>query len=573
MSRTMRFTACALFLFVLGLVVGIGAPAANAQPPATGFLVNYYSGRNLQGNPIYTANVPVINWSYDTGGSPVPGIVPSTNFSARWEGWYYMDRPGRWTFTMTSDDGSRVWIDNEQIIDLWYDHAPLTRARTKDLPAGYHLIRVDYYQNQGGMTAQLTVTPPGVFPDWMGEYFDNPYLLGAPRFRVNNVDINFNWGTAGPDPRVPVDNFSVRWTRLYTFAPGTYQFTATTDDGMRVLVGDSLIIDKWFPQSPTTYTAVISLNGTYPLRVEYFDAGGGAVAILSWKAYNQPPPPPPGQVWRGKYFNNPVLAPPPVCERDDQAVNFNWGVSGPGCGIGGQYFSVRWDSQPIAPVTGFYSVYLTVDDGARVLVDNNLILNAWREQAPTTYSTTVYLNAGPHNWRVEYFQAGGGAMINLQIVPGVGPTPPPPPPPPPTGDVIVDALGSGWTQGGNPASWRQAPNGYGGSALWTYNNAFLQPLYNWGRWYPSLPQARNYEVFVYIPGGAATTQNARYWVVHAGRYDLAARQLAGVNNQWVSLGTYYFSAHGGEYISLSDVTYECYLCTTLVWDAVKFSPR
>jgi hypothetical protein len=41
----------------------------------------------------------------------------------------------------------------------------------------------------------------------------------------------------------------------------------------------------------------------------------------------------------------------------------------------------------------------------------------------------------------------------------------------------------------------------------------------------------------------------------------------------VSLGTYYFSAAGGEFVSLSDVTYECYLCRTVTWDAVKFSPR
>ncbi len=44
-------------------------------------------------------------------------------------------------------------------------------------------------------------------------------------------------------------------------------------------------------------------------------------------------------------------------------------------------------------------------------------------------------------------------------------------------------------------------------------------------------------------------------------------------DQWVSLGTYYFNAAGGEYVSLSDVTYECFSCYTVVWDALKFSPR
>jgi len=183
----------------------------------------------------------------------------------------------------------------------------------------------------------------------------------------------------------------------------------------------------------------------------------------------------------------------------------------------------------------------------------------------------VYLNAGAHNWRVEYFQGAGGAQLNVVIAPGV--VPPPPPPPPPSADVSVDALGPGWTQGGNGAAWRISPNGQGGGSLWAHNNAFIQPLYNWGRWYPQLPQARNYEVFVFIPAGVATTNNARYWVYHAGSYESVAVAQSQYVNQWVSLGTYYFTGQGGENVSLSDVTYECFSCTTIVWDAVKFSPR
>ena len=80
-------------------------------------------------------------------------------------------------------------------------------------------------------------------------------------------------------------------------------------------------------------------------------------------------------------------------------------------------------------------------------------------------------------------------------------------------------------------------------------------------------------MFAYIPGGTATTFNARYWISHAGRYDLAARAQAFGGERWLSLGTYYFSAQGGENVSLSDVTFECLMCSRLVYDAVKFSPR
>lgn len=568
----MRYLLTFTCLLLTALVFASPTPVS-AQTPFAGFQATYFNGHDLQGSPILVRPEPVVNWSYDQDGSPAPGIVPSNDFSVRWEGWYNMDHSGAWTFTYTSDDGGRVWIDNQLIIDMWYDHAPLTRTKTKQFSSGYHLVRVEYYQHTGGMTSQLTITPPGTFPNWMGEYFDNPYLLGEPRFRVNNVDINFNWGSGSPDPRIGKDNFSVRWNRLYTFAPATYTFSATADDGIRVWVGDTLVIDGWIPQSARTYTNSLYLNGTYPIRVEYFEQGGDAVVNFTFSAGTQPPPPPtPNEVWQGQFFNNPSLTPPSACNQSILALNYNWNGNSPGCGIGGQFFSARWTSNRLAPYTGFYTVYVTVDDGVRVFVDNALIIDAWREQSPTRYSNTVYLNGGVHVWRVEYFQTVGNAQISLDIAGGVSP-PPPPPPPPTVNDVIVDALAAGWTQGGNGASWRYAPAGFGGSSLWTYNNAFIQPLYNWGRWYPQLPQARNYEVFAYIPGGIATTTNARYWIYHSGAYNSVTVPQVGYNNAWVSLGTYYFSGAGGEFVSLADVTYEPYLSTTIVFDAVKFSPR
>lgn len=396
-------------------------PSAHAQIPFTGFQATYYQGRNLQGKPILTRLEPAVNWAYEAGGSPAPGVVPSTDFSTRWEGWYALDRAGAWTFTYTSDDGGRVWIDNELVIDMWYDHMPLTRAVTKEFAPGFHLVRVEYFQNSGGMTSQLTITPPGAFPDWMGEYFDNPYLLGQPSYRVNDTEINFNWGSGSPDARIPSENFSVRWSRLYNFARGNYNFSATADDGIRVWVGDTLAIDGWVPQQARTYTNTLFLDGTYPVRVEYFEQGGQALVNLFFKPTNAPAPSTANETWRGEFFDNTHLIPPAKCEQAAAQINFNWGGASPGCEIGGQLFSARWTAVRNTLATGFYTVQLDVDDGARIFVDDTLILDAWREQAPTKYAATFYLNAGVHEWRVEYFQGVGGAQLRLDVVPGVTP--------------------------------------------------------------------------------------------------------------------------------------------------------
>lgn len=576
MQELMHRFRCSVPVFLIVACLAILVPffspqIAHAQTPFNGFQATYFQGKTLSGKPLVTRIEPVINWTYPPGGSPAPGVVPSTNFSTRWQGWYLLDRAGPWTFTYTSDDGGRVWLDNELVIDMWYDHQPLTRAVTSELAAGYHLLRVEYFQGDGGMTSQLTITPPGVFPDWMGEYFDNPYLLGEPRYRVNDVDINFNWGTGTPDPRLPAENFSARWFRLVQFAAGSYTFSATADDGVRVWVGDTLAIDGWMPQQPRTYTKTLYLDGNYPVRVEYFEQDGQAVMNFNVQAANNvPPPAKTNQVWRGEFFANSTLTPPAVCEQQAPQLVFNWGGTSPGCNLPGQLFSARWTASLDTPSTGFYTVLLNVDDGARVYLDGKQIMDAWREQPPTRYSATVYLDAGPHEWRVEYFQGAGGSQIAVEILAGVST---PALAAAATQETIVDAQGPGWTQGGTDGAWQTIPIGQGGGALLGKNNAFMLPLSHWGRWYPPLTEARNYEVFAYIPPGVATTKNARYWIYHAGRFDSVALPQDAYNDAWVSLGTFAFSAQGGEFVMLSDVTYEPVGSTVLVWDAVKFVAR
>ena len=54
----------------------------------------------------------------------------------------------------------------------------------------------------------------------------------------------------GPGLGVNVDNFSARWTGQFPFTGGTYTFSSTTDDGVRVYVDGSLLIDGWHDGRP-----------------------------------------------------------------------------------------------------------------------------------------------------------------------------------------------------------------------------------------------------------------------------------------------------------------------------------
>ena len=97
--------------------------------------------------------------------------------------------------------------------------------------------------------------------------------------------VAFNWEGGAPDPALPTDNFAVRWTgTLLVPASGLFTFTTRTDDGVRLWVDGQLLIDKWQPQSPTTWSATTTLvAGTrVSIRMDYYEAGGGAEASLSW---------------------------------------------------------------------------------------------------------------------------------------------------------------------------------------------------------------------------------------------------------------------------------------------------
>ncbi len=102
----------------------------------------------------------------------------------------------------------------------------------------------------------------------------------------NDPAIDFEWFNGAPGVSgVGTDNFSVRWYgNIFVPSPGWYAFFATADDGVRVWVDGSLIIDKWQDQPPYTYQAIRYLNvGAHSVRVDYYERGGGATIKVAWK--------------------------------------------------------------------------------------------------------------------------------------------------------------------------------------------------------------------------------------------------------------------------------------------------
>lgn len=127
-----------------------------------------------------------------------------------------------------------------------------------------------------------------------GEYFIDPEfdLDEAPAATRVDPVVNFNWGSNSPFPNLmPADNFTVRWSGFVeTIFSEEYTFSVHSDDGCRLWVGDSLLIDKWVPQAGTEHAGKVTLQaGTkLPIRLEYMEMGGGANVALFWASPSTP---------------------------------------------------------------------------------------------------------------------------------------------------------------------------------------------------------------------------------------------------------------------------------------------
>ncbi len=101
-------------------------------------------------------------------------------------------------------------------------------------------------------------------------------------------------------------------------------------------------------------------------------------------------------------------------QRLDQTIDFDWGNSGPGGGMGRNTFSIRWEGKLMVPAIDTYTFYLRVDDGGRLWIDGNLVIDEWRDQGATEFSTVLFLDKGLHDIRLDYYENQATARCELR---------------------------------------------------------------------------------------------------------------------------------------------------------------
>ncbi|HKK73831.1 MAG TPA: PQQ-dependent sugar dehydrogenase [Saprospiraceae bacterium] len=143
------------------------------------------------------------------------------------------------------------------------------------------------------------------------------------------------------------------------------------------------------PESPQSYTAIY----------EEIERGNGEGLL-------------------GSYFNDPeaTFRTSPVFQRIDPTINFNWAASSPQEDrVDADLFTVRWSGYVEPFVSERYTFYPSTDDGVRLWVDDQLIIDQWVPQGITESSGSIELEKGKrYRIRMEYYEAYGLAAAELR---------------------------------------------------------------------------------------------------------------------------------------------------------------
>lgn len=197
--------------------------------------------------------------------------------------------------------------------------------------------------------------------------------------------------------------------------------SATDDTGVAKV---EFKIDNGQPTADTSAPYTFSWNstsvgdGAHTITATAFDAAGNSTPTSIQVTVKNATSTTPSSTGKGiglraTYYNNADFTGHQV-SRVDKAINFNWGTGSPDSSIDGNTFSARWTGKLTVPATGRYTFYTRSDDGVRLWVNGQLLINNWTAHSVTENTGQINLTAGQkYDIKMEYYENKGKAVAKL----------------------------------------------------------------------------------------------------------------------------------------------------------------
>jgi len=119
---------------------------------------------------------------------------------------------------------------------------------------------------------------------------------------------------------------------------------------------------------------------------------------------------------KGEYFDNEDLRGAPVLVRTDKHIHFDWGEGSFAPNHPVDHFSIRWTGYFVPRKSGDYKFFTSADDGARLYIGDESVIDDWQPHSQTVDSGARHLEAGQvYKIRLEYFEAVGSAIVGFGV--------------------------------------------------------------------------------------------------------------------------------------------------------------
>ncbi len=257
--------------------------------------------------------------------------------------------------------------------------------------------------------------------------------------------VDFNWGQGAPDGNgyINADNYSVIWDGwLSPSTSGNYVFRLDADDKARVLIdtggGLQQILENGWDTPPTggyklsspiALTIPASATDRYPIRVEFVETTGAAKCMFHWQINGGSFVSIPAAniytdntgstiSWNAAYYNNPSFTPPVTRTQTAWAVNYgnggDWLTGSPDPSIFHNYWSAKWTGQILPKYTQTYYFVTRADEGVKLWIDHQLIVDRWPGGLVTDSTGSINLQAGVfYDITMEYYDNTWNAEAHL----------------------------------------------------------------------------------------------------------------------------------------------------------------
>jgi len=389
------------------------------------------------------------------------------NFGARVRGYIIPPKDANYEFFLASDDNSALYLSTDSspdnlsriaLVPGWtelqnYSKYSSQRSGNISLTAGNrYYFEVLHKQASGGDHFSVAWSAPGItqtiisseyLASWAPSIYEEPaagvdteeiFSLG---YRIGYFDADKDLAFTPDYPPLDQDEDGLydNWEVYYGLNPANPDDASVDTDGDLLSASEEFLLGT-NPTNPDTSGDGLTDGEKYAYGLDpldpndlYTEVDGERVNLYDY-LHGEPEAPElsredgfVGHYFIGDQFDEFAM------RRLDNTIDFSWGGGSPDASIPGDMFSVRWYGwlyPPHESGTQEYQITIRGDDGVRVWLDGEQIIDGWVPQAPTTYSATVSLDAadGRHELVVEYFESRFDAMVRFWLADPV------------TGDVI-----------------------------------------------------------------------------------------------------------------------------------------